>query len=91
MQLLDGKKPLEIVKFKKNGNVNAKGYGPNDLIKEIFLLPINYCSTLCDIGNNIGVFPETIHALVKAKKLCEKRRNLKTHLTNEHKKIVYIG
>ena len=67
MQLLDGKKPLEIVKSKKNGNANANCYDPDDLVKKICLLPINYCQTLHDIGNNLGISPETIWALVKTK------------------------
>ena len=49
------------------------------------MLPINYCRTLHDIGDNLEISPETVWALVKTKKLCKKRRNLKPHLTKEHK------
>ena len=85
MQLLDGKKPSNIVKSKKNGNANANFYDPDDLIKKICLLPIDYCQTLCDIGDNLGISPETVCALVKTKKLHKKRRNLKLRLTEAHK------
>ena len=85
MQLLDGKKPLEIVKLKKNGNANANCYDPDDLVKKICLLPINYCQTLCDIGDNLGISPETVWTLVKTKKLQKKRRNLKPRLMEAHK------
>ena len=37
MQLLDGKKPSDIVKSKKNGNANAKCYDPDDLVKNLFV------------------------------------------------------
>ena len=42
MRLLDGKKPLDIVKSKKNGNANANCYDPDDLVKKFicFLLII---------------------------------------------------
>ena len=42
MQLLDGKKPLDIVKSKKNGNANANCYDPDDIVKKFvcFLLII---------------------------------------------------
>ena len=48
------------------------------------MLPINYCFTLCNIANKIGVCPETVCALVNIKK-SGKRRNLKLCLTNWHK------
>ena len=85
MQLLDGKKPLDIVKSKKNGNANANCYDPDDLVKKICLLPINYCQTLRDISDNLGISPETVCALVKTKKLQKKRHNLKLRLTEAHK------
>ena len=69
----------------KNGNANANCYDPDDLVKKICSLPINYCRTLRDIGNNLGISPETVWALVKTKKLQKKRRNLKPRLTEAHK------
>ena len=35
MQLLDGMKPSNIVKSKEIGNINAKRYDPDDLVKKI--------------------------------------------------------
>ena len=40
MQLIDGKKSLDIVKSKKNDNANAKRYDPDDLVKKICCLLI---------------------------------------------------
>ena len=48
-------------------------------------LPINYRWTLRDIGDNLGISPETVRALVKTKKLQKKRRNLKPRLMEVHK------